>query len=446
MSRYVPQGAELAVIGAAFQQAELIDTLSLPPEAFDNAQARELWRALRELRHRQAPVTEVTLIEEVRGEGAWVPGFVRACAELETAIPSAIAEHARIVADYATVRQVMGVANEVRAKADEGMVGDELHAFAMAQMAGIRSTSEERGGYIGGAVKRLGKQIMELMDRRDRGEIALSGVPTGIAGLDVLLSGWQYGIASILCARTAVGKSSMALTTAEAASSAGYGVHDFTLEDVAEVRALRSISRRTDVPAERIRAGDFSEGEWSRFKIAANDLGQNRHWYVDDSGGFDATEVVRRVRVKRRELDTKLVIVDYLTHLGDPDGSRSTLESVTRNMKVLANAARQDGIAYLVVAQLSRKPETRDDKRPKLSDLREAGEEQCKCAVAMYRPAMYGKAKEGIDWGGEDNAPEPTPEEWARRCELWVLKNSNGQAPVMIPARWDGRTAKVSDA
>lgn len=451
MTRFVPQGAELAVIGAAFVQPETVDTLRLPPDAFDNAQAREVWRAILELRERQAPVTEVTLVEEVRGEGAWVPGFVRKCAELETAIPSAIAEHARIVGDYATVRRIMAASAEVKAKAEEGIVGDELHAFAMERMSSVVATSKERGRFIGEAAKSLFTQISSMLDRRNRGEIALSGVPTGITALDDLLSGWQYGIVSIVCARTSVGKSSMALTTAEAASAAGYAVHDFTLEDVSEVRALRSLSRSTGISAENIRAGGFREGEWSVFKESASAMAKNRHWYVDDSGGFDARELVRRVRVKRRDLDTKLVIVDYLTHLGDPEGSRSALESATRNIKVLADSARMDGLAYLVVAQLNRKSEDREDRRPRLSDLREAGEEQCKCAVGIFRPAMHGPppgAKEP-----DDHSPQHEWDEWNRawaewnqKCELLVFKNSNGQANVTLPARWDGRTARIGDA
>ena len=117
-------------------------------------------------------------------------------------------------------------------------------------------------------------------------------------------------------------------------------------------------------------------------------------------------------------------------------------------MTTLANAAKHDGMAYVIGCQLNRQLESRTDKRPQLADLRESGslEERAKCVVALYRGSMYGAPVEGVDWGrgwgpGYDYAP--SEEIFKSTVQLLVLKNSNGRTGAVF-ANWRGETTCIS--
>ena len=151
------------------------------------------------------------------------------------------------------------------------------------------------------------------------------------------------------------------------------------------------------------------------------------NWRVDSRSGLTAEEIVRSVRRHKRKNGTKLVIVDYIQLIAWPKYARTPHDALTQIITVLANAAKADGISYVVMSQLNRGVEQRDDKRPLLSDLRESGslEERSKCVLALYRPNYY------------DPNADPT------LAQILVLKNSNGQTGT-VDATWDGPTMKLS--
>src|SRR5690606_23382996 len=125
------------------------------------------------------------------------------------------------------------------------------------------------------------------------------------------------------------------------------------------------------------------------------------NWLFDDRSGISAQEIVRSVRRHRKQNNTKVVIVDYIQLVAKPSPRMTAHEALSESITVFADAAKQDNVAYVVMSQLNREIERREDKRPQLSDLRESGslEERSKCVVGLYRGAAYGKKpKKGVDY------------------------------------------------
>jgi replicative DNA helicase len=181
-------------------------------------------------------------------------------------------------------------------------------------------------------------------------------------------------------------------------------------------------------------------------------LGQRNSWLFDDRSGITADEIVRSVRRRKKDNRTKVVIVDYIQLVRKPHPRMSSHEALGETITTLADAAKQDGIAYVVMSQLNRELEKRDDKRPLLADLRESGslEERSKCVVALYRGCVYGEPKRDIDFDCEcpqntksHYCKPPSESEFESRVELHILKNSNGRTGK-VTAHWHGPTTRMS--
>jgi replicative DNA helicase len=216
----------------------------------------------------------------------------------------------------------------------------------------------------------------------------------------------------------------------------------FSLEDVRATYADRALARGSEVPPETMRSGRLNAVQLENLDRAAHRLWVRKGWIVDDRSGLSADEVVRSIRRRRRENNTQLAVIDYVQLLRHPPRVENTHEAIKRNLNTLADAANADGIAYLVMSQLSRTIERREDKRPMLSDLRESGslEERAKCVIGLYRGSVYGAPKKHVDFN-PDSEP-PSEEEFAKRVDLLVLKNTNGRTGY-VRAKWDGPCTRV---
>jgi replicative DNA helicase len=242
-----------------------------------------------------------------------------------------------------------------------------------------------------------------------------------------------------------MGKSSMGLAVADGSSAKGYGVHLFSLEDTEESYADRTLARTSGVFAETLRNADLSIGQCKDISIAISKL-RGRRWIVDGRSGITAEEIVRSVRRHRRANNTCVVIVDYVQLVKRPP-RMSPHEALSEIITTLADAAKADRMSYVVMSQLNRQIESRQDKRPQLSDLRESGslEERSKCVIGMYRGSVYGDPVEGIDWSPDWEGRKylPDKDEHAAQVQLCVLKNSNGRTGTSF-ATWNGPTTRIS--
>lgn len=442
---------EAAVLGSILRDANtLTDLPRLEPEDFHGLQHRAVFTAMRNLESRGTPIDTLTVQAEVakwQGHSDNIDEGFLGLLLLNVPTSENALEYAKQVREASLSRRVVDALDRVMRQFDrEALTGGELLTEALAVLSKIDADQPDTAQPIAALVQRRLRQLEQIAEDRRNGVASITGFPTGIAGLDEKIGGIQAGIVSIVGARPAMGKSSLGLAIADASSAAGHGVHLFSMEDTEESYADRTLSRTSDVPAETMRNSTLNRGQCDQIARAIGGL-RTRKWIVDSRSGIPADEIIRSVRRHRRANATKVVIVDYIQLVKRTNPRQSTHEHLTDAVTLLADAAKQDRMAYVVMCQLNRGLESRPDKRPQLADLRESGslEERAKCVIGLYRGSYYGKPTKGVDfdpqWDG--HARPPTEDEFERQVQLLVLKNSNGRTG-RVWGTWSGPTTKLS--
>lgn len=446
----IPTELENAVIGGILLSPDtLVDLDWLEVEHFASFGARAAWRAIRNLEASGSPIDFVTVLQRMQHDRT-TRGDTGDTDELETLLGECVRNVPDVthILDYATQVRDESISRNVRIELERianapVTSGGELLSMAMAAISKLDSGLPEQTPTIHQLVKRRMKQLEQIATDRANGTRTLTGFPTGIEKLDDLLGGWQSKIVSIVAARPAMGKSSLGLATADACSAAGFGVHLFSLEDTEEAYADRTVSRASGVPAETMRnTTEISRKQIGDMTRAVQSVA-GRNWLVDSRSGITADEVVRAVRKHRKANNTRVVLVDYIQLLR---GQRnvSPHERLTEAVTTLADAAKADDIAYVVMSQLNRELEKRQDKRPMMSDLRESGslEERAKCIVGIYRGRYYSPTPvQGVDFA--PGAQPPSAYDFERMVHLLVLKNNNGKTGPVF-ATFEGQTTRMS--
>ena len=428
----------MALIGAALIDPSTLDRTRVDAADFRHPLATACWAAALALRTARKPIDTVT-IESALPEA--ISSLSRAfLADCTLATPTARnADHyADIVSSDALHRRVKLALSELLADADE-MTGPSMLASAQNVVRGLDVKGADDGSDLADLVRQRYDAYGEMAERRERGDVTVTGIPTGLEKLDEVIGGIQQGIVTVVAGMSSMGKSSVALGFAAHAMSLGLGVHVFTMEDTRAVYADRMVARVSGVPVTSIRSGKLSKGDMEGMLTASRVLTAKRGWTVDDSASLSPDEVCRRVRRRIDAQKTKLVIVDYLQLMRHPKAARHDLQ-IAASMNVLAALAKQDDLAVVALSQLNRGNKERRDKRPAEQDLRGAGEigEASKCVIGVYRGSHLGDPIKGIDY----DQTRPSEHEWQQRIELHVIKNSNGPTGV-VRCRWSGETTRV---
>jgi len=234
--------------------------------------------------------------------------------------------------------------------------------------------------------------MMEEINRlKELGNSKLIGVDTGFRNLNDRTSGFGKGDLVIVAARPAMGKTSFVLNIALKAIERGEGVAFFSLEMPAEQLMLRLLSAKTSIPLQSLRIGDLRDEQWTQLSGAVEEMSR-RKLFVDD-GGY---ATIHHVRSKLRKLKTRhpeisFAIIDYLQLMsgeGGREGRQQEISEISRGLKQLA---RELQIPIIALSQLNRSLESRDNKRPMLSDLRESGaiEQDADIILFVYRGDVY---------------------------------------------------------
>ncbi len=448
------RNAEAGVIGACLIYPRLLRDLDLEIADFVHLPHRCVFTALRNLEAETKPIDVLSVELQLEREGNLdAAGGMAALGLLALAppIPQNVEEYARAVRDGAVKRRVLLAASDLieTAKASQ-ITGEELLAEAGVKFGAIDGAKAEHVFTIGELAQRRLTDVERLANEQADGKKAITGVPTGVKGLDAKLGGWQYGIVNLIAARPGMGKSALALATADAASEAGIGVHVFSLEDSWHAYTDRAIARRSGVPAVNLRRAELSGDQIGRVVGATALLRRREGWRMDDRSGLTANEIVRSARRNQERNGTRCVVVDYIQLVRRRDPRLSEYEALGESMATFAEAAKADDQVYLVLSQLNRKLEDRPDKRPVMSDLRGSGEleEKCKVAVGLYRGAYYGEPKRGTDYDckcerSTECTHRPSGDAWESMAELIVMKGGNGPTGV-VEATWNGKTVEIS--
>ncbi len=369
--------AEEAVLGAMMINEQAVLTVSeVISDAADFYREAHgtVYRAILALLTRSEPIDAVTVSDELERMGKLEDvggrGFIFGLSSSVTVAANA-KSHAQIVRDLALMRRVAAAGLEIAELGyqRQGNVREVLDRAesAIFDIAQARTTSELM-------------PIRELLaDEVERMEAAgehrgLTGASSGLAGLDKITSGFQASNLVILAARPSMGKTSLALGIAR-----HLGVVDkvpvviFSLEMSRNEIAQRFISSEARVDSMRMRRGDLREEDWNRVQDACNRL-SSAPIYVDDTAGINLMEIRSKARrLKMKEPNLGLVMVDYLQLMSASDTAENRVQEISQISRSLKVLARDLDIPVLALSQLSRQVESRTDKRPLLSDLRESG-------------------------------------------------------------------------
>ena len=392
--------AEQAVLGGLMLAPEAYDRINdkLTANDFYRRDHQLIYRAIAELAEKNRPFDAVTLGEwfESQGHMDLVAGGAY-LVELASTTPSAanIAAYAEIVRDKAVMRQLIEVGTEIVNDAfqPEGKESDEMLAIAEQKVFAIAEQGA-RGRTDFVAMNDALKDAFEVLRVRSESGGTVTGLPTGYTEFDMMTAGLQPTDLVILAARPAMGKTTFALNIAEyAAIKSKKAVAVFSMEMSAGQLAMRLISSVGRINATRLRTGQLEDEDWSRVTSAIRILKDQAKVFIDDTPGLSPDVLRSKARRLKREHDLGLIVIDYLQLMSVPGNNENRATEISEISRSLKGLAKELNVPVIALSQLNRSLETRTDKRPVMSDLRESGaiEQDADMIVFIYRDDYYNK-------------------------------------------------------
>ncbi len=386
--------AEEAVLGSLLIDPDAVFKVAsfLRPEDFYREKNGWIYEAILDLYERREPADFVTLCNELKQRGRLEEvGGAAYITSLIESVPTAIhVEHyGRIVERCAILRRLINAAGQIASIAYEGAEDvDEVVDRAEQILFGV---SERRFGRELVPIKQVIKEYYDRIDYLYRHRDQPIGVPTGFRLLDKLLGGLQPSDMIIVAGRPGAGKTSLVLSIAHnAAKKFNQRVALFSLEMSAEQVVQRLISAETGIDSQRLRLGEIEDEEWPLFVQAAGVLSE-LPIFIDDTPSISALQLRTKARRLHAEYGLDLVIVDYLQLMRGDGRAENRVQEISNISRALKALARELNVPVMAVSQLSRAVESRQDKRPILSDLRESGslEQDADVVMCIYRDVMY---------------------------------------------------------
>jgi replicative DNA helicase len=387
--------AEESVLGASLLSRDAIGAVSeqgLRPEDFYRPAHQHIFDAIRALYATGAPADTITVADELRRAGLLDQiGGTEVLHALQNATPaiSNAAHYARIVQDTALLRRLIHVAGDI-AEMAYGEPDDVTKAVDEAESK-VFKVADDR---VTDTTQLLSESIKGVMDRLEetfaRGD-SITGTATGYDDLDALLSGLQPSTLNIVGARPAMGKTALGLGIAtHVAQKTALPVLVFSLEMGHHELTQRILSSEAQVDSMKIRNGRLSESDWALIGRAIGRL--EVPLFLDDNPRVTVMEIRAKARrMKARHGGLALIVIDYIQLMsGGETAENRQLEvsEISRNLKILA---RELAVPIVALSQLSRNLESRGEKRPMLSDLRESGslEQDADVVMFLYRDEVY---------------------------------------------------------
>ncbi len=312
-------------------------------------------------------------------------------AELVNSVPTTVnvPYYAQIVKEKHILRDLLRTADFVRSLAYDD--SQELDVVLDKAQSSIFDITQRRVQapyqHIKDVLTGTFEHIEALYERKEQ----ITGIPTGFTQLDRLTSGFQPSDLIVIAGRPSIGKTSLALNIAQYAGIvAKVPLVIFSLESAKEQLVERFLCSEARVDSQKLRTGFLSEDDWSKLTDAAGVLAE-APIYIDDSPSIGVLEVRAKARQLKAEHDIRMAIIDYLQLMeGDRrvDTRQQQISDISRSLKALA---KELNISVVAISQLSRAVEQREDKRPRLSDLRESGaiEQDADLVLSLYREHYY---------------------------------------------------------
>ncbi|MDD7215894.1 MAG: replicative DNA helicase [Firmicutes bacterium] len=424
--------AERSVLGAVMLNKDVLSEVleEVSADDFYNESHREIFKAIWELYKNNTAVDMLTVCEELKKRKALEMAGGRAyIATLTAEVPSTVnaVEYAKIVAEKAILRQMIKTSEDITEKGyDAKMAAGEILDYAE---SGIFKIAQKRQKNDYAKIQDVLLTNIKIIDAAAQNKDKIVGIPTGFKDIDEKTSGLQRSDLIIVAARPAMGKTAFALNIAQqSAVKAGSSVIIFSLEMSKEQLGQRLLAMQARVEMQKLKQGDLDRKDWDRITMALDEL-NNTKIVIDDTPGISVMEMRNKCRRLKAEQGLDLVVVDYLQLMslqGKTDNRQQEISTISRNLKLLA---REMDCPVIVLSQLSRAPEQRQDHRPILSDLRESGsiEQDADIVIFLYRDDYY-----------NENTDKPGV------CEVNIAKHRSGPTDK-VELTWVSRYTKFSD-
>ena len=396
--------AEQSVLGGLLLDNLAWDKCSdlLSDSDFYRHEHRHIYAAVGSLIASSKPADVITVFEALQSLGkAEDCGGLAYLNALAQSVPSAsnVRRYAEIVRERSVLRKLISASDEIATTAfnPQGQPVSQILDEAESRIFRIG----EEGSRGGAGFQPMDKLVQALIDRvqelEANGSEDVTGIRTGFYDLDRMTAGLQKGDLIVLAARPSMGKTAFALNIAEhVAVQEGLPVAVFSMEMGASQLALRVVGSLGRIDQQHLRTGRLRDDEWERLPEAASKLSE-APMFIDESPGLNPAELRARARRLARQYGGTLglIVIDYLQLMSgssnSSDENRATvLGEISRGLKGLAKELQ---CPVLALSQLNRSVETRPDKRPMMSDLRESGaiEQDADVIMFIYRDDYYNK-------------------------------------------------------
>lgn len=410
--------AELQLLANLLLATDVSDILEhLPDEAFYNPKYRKIYKAIRKCAKADSRYSIVTVTDELRSNGELESiGGEEALLELTSKVDfSALSYAVRVVADRYLMRRLQDLAVLVLQKSSDTAatllpeVERELYQIMR---------SRYKNGKDFRSIAYFLPDVIELLEQNHRRAAGtkITGIPSGYSNLDRLTGGWQNTDLIIIAGRPSSGKTAFALSVIRNAvrGQDGVAVGLFSLEMSAYQVITRLLAGEARVDAHAMRTGQLSDGDWKQLTLSSQILA-SAPIYIDETAAISLSELKTKARRLCTEHGARMIVVDYINLMTAPQAETREQE-ISQISKGLKELAKELNIPILALAQLNRAIETRRDKRPMLSDLRESGslEQDADVIVFVHRPEMY----------IEPNTAKY--HEWEGKAEIIIGKQRNG--------------------
>lgn len=408
--------AEQSVVGAMLMDKDAVMTASeiISGKDFYQTAYGVIFDSMVELFNEGKPVDLVTLQERLRKKEVppEITGmeFMR---ELVTAVSTSanVKYYAEIVADKSVMRRLIKLNDEISNICYAG--NESLSSILETTEKSVFELLQKRntGDYV--PIKDIVLSALDRIEKASKNKGVVTGIPTGFIDLDYKLSGLQPSDLVLIAARPSMGKTALVLNIAQyIAFKKEKGVAVFSLEMSKEQLVNRLFSLESQVDSQAIRTGNLKDSDWEKLIEGAGIIGRS-NLIIDDTPGISVSELRSKCRKYKLEHDIQVIIIDYLQLMTGSVGRRSEsrqqeISEISRSLKALA---RELNVPVVALSQLSRAVESRPDKRPMLSDLRESGaiEQDADVVMFIYRDEYYNKDSE-----------------YKKQAEIIIAKQRNG--------------------
>ena len=462
--------AEAALLGALMIDNRLVEDvqLKLKPHHFFEPLHGRVYEAILRMTDKNMVANPVTLKPIFDGDEAMRevggPAYLAQLTGSGAAVIGA-RDFAAQIYDLALLRALVGVGRDMV----EGALDTSEEVAPLTQIE--RAESElyrvaEEGG-TSNAVKSFGEATRLALEQAEKALNSgghLSGITTGLEGVNAKVGGMHKSDLVILAGRPGMGKTSLATNIAfsaaqrfvrdtedgiEPAKSAGAPVAFFSLEMSADQLATRILAEQSGISSENLRMGKISQQEFRSLARAAGEL-STLPLYIDDTPGLTIAALRARARRLKRQKGIGMIVVDYLQLLqgtGRGSSGDNRVQEISEISRGLKQLAKELEVPVLALSQLSRAVEQREDKKPQLSDLRESGsiEQDADMVWFVFRPDYYVAAKQPADDHPDFAAWQEEMQRVYGTAELIVAKQRHG-ATGKVRMRFDAKITKFSDA